>query len=92
MQSTKAVKLDANDYLRLKVLGEIRNRSAHWLMKQAIKQFLDREEVAEHIRRDTLERWAHFEATGETVSHDVVAAWLDTWGSANEGECPVTNV
>jgi predicted transcriptional regulator len=87
--TSKAVKLDEKTYNRLKVLGEVRRRSPHWLMKEAIQQFLDREEEAEHIRQDTLERWARFEATGEAVSHEVVEAWLETWGTEGEGKCPV---
>ena len=86
---TKAVELDDETYGRLEALGEARKRSPHWLMKEAIQQFLDREEEAEHIRQDTLKRWERFEATGETVSHGVVDAWLETWGTEGEGNCPV---
>jgi predicted transcriptional regulator len=88
LMPSKAIKLDDATYGRLKVLGAARQRSPHWLMKEAIRQFLEREEEAEHIRRDTLERWERFEATGETVSHDVVEAWLETWGTDREGKCP----
>jgi predicted transcriptional regulator len=89
MIRSKAVKLDEATYNRLKALGEARKRSPHWLMKEAIQQFLDREEEAEHIRRDTLKRWERFEETGEALSHEVVEAWLETWGSDREGKCPV---
>jgi predicted transcriptional regulator len=88
--TSRAVKLDEEIYNRLKVLGEARRRSPHWLMKEAIQQFLEREEEAEHIRQDTLERWARFEATGEAVSHEAVDAWLETWGTEREGKCPVS--
>jgi predicted transcriptional regulator len=87
--ASKAVKLDNATYERLKALGEARRRSPHWLMKEAIRQFLEREEEAEHIRRGTLERWARFEATGETVSNEVADAWLESWGTDSEGQCPV---
>jgi predicted transcriptional regulator len=86
---SKVVKLDDTTYDRLKALGEARKRSPHWLMKEAIRQFLEREEEAEHIWRDTYERWARFAATSETVSHEVVEAWLETWGTDREGKCPV---
>jgi predicted transcriptional regulator len=88
--TSRAVKLDEEIYNRLKVLGEARRRSPHWLMKEAIQQFIEREEEAEHIRQDTLERWARFEATGETVSHEAVDTWLETWGTEREDKCPVT--
>jgi predicted transcriptional regulator len=87
--TTKAIKLDDATYDRLKALGESRQRSPHWLMKEAIRQFLEREEEAERIRRDTLERLARYDETGEAVSHEAVDAWLATWGTDNEGTCPV---
>ena len=86
---SRAVKLDDETYGRLKALGAARKRTPHWLMKEAILQFLDREEEADAIRRDTLDRWARYQATGETVSDEVVDAWLETWGTDREGKCPV---
>ena len=87
--TSKAVKLDDAIYDRLKVLGETRQRSPHWLMKEAIRQFLDREEAAEQIRLDTLQRLAQFEADEKTISHDVMDAWLASWGTDGEGQCPI---
>ena len=87
--TSKAVKLDDATYDRLKALGESRQRAPHWLMKEAIKQFLDREEEAESRKKDTLERIARFEKTGEAIPFEAVDAWLATWGTENEGKCPV---
>lgn len=87
--TSKAVKLDDATYSRLKALGESRQRAPHWLMKEAIKQFLDREEAAESRKKDTLERIARFEKTGESIPFEAVDAWLATWGTENEGKCPV---
>lgn len=57
-------------------------------MTEDIRQFLDREEAAEQTRLDA-QRLAHYEADGKTISHDVVDAWLASWGTENEGQCPV---
>lgn len=57
-------------------------------MKEATQQFLDQEEAAEQIRLDT-QRLAQYEADGKTISHDVVDAWLASWGTENESQCPV---
>ncbi|PPD03266.1 MAG: CopG family transcriptional regulator [Methylobacter sp.] len=85
---SKAVKLDEAIYDRLKKLAETRQRTPHWLMKEAIRQFLEREEAAELIRIDTLQRLAQLEADGKVISHEAVDAWLATWGTGNEGQCP----
>ncbi len=88
MATNKAVKLDESTYDRLKALGESRQRTPHWLMREAINQFLEREEEEEKRRKDTLERIARFEETGKSIPFEVVDAWLATWGTENEGKCP----
>jgi predicted transcriptional regulator len=92
MTSSKAVKLDEATYDRLKALAQSRDRTPHWLMKQAIRQFLEREEEAEHIRNESLERWKRFEANGEAVTHQTVETWLESWGTDSEDPCPVRGV
>jgi Predicted transcriptional regulator len=87
--SAKAVKLDESTYDRLKALGESRQRTPHWLMKEAINQFLEREEETESRRKDTLQRIAQFEETGESIPFEIVDAWLATWGTENEAKCPI---
>lgn len=83
-----AVKLDPALRERLKALGETKNRSAHWLMCEAIKRYVEAEESAERAKREALERLALFDATGEYVAHEDVDAWLRSWGSANEKPAP----
>jgi predicted transcriptional regulator len=87
--STMGVKLDEKTRERLKSLGSLRDRSPHYLMRQAIHEFLDREEKIEQERQLTLERWARYETTGESIDHDAVAAWLDSLGTDEEKPCPI---
>ncbi len=51
---------------------------------------LDAEEAAESLKRETLERWERFEATGEHVTNEAVMAWLGSWGTDEEGQPPKT--
>jgi predicted transcriptional regulator len=88
MTASKAIKLDEETYNRLKALGEISQRSPHWLMKEAIKQFIVREEEAQNLRQDTLNRIKNFEAAGDSIPYEPVNAWLATWGTENETQCP----
>lgn len=74
---TMGVKLDPETRDRLKSLGSIKDRSPHYLMREAIAQYLSREESAEQERRIALERWARYELTGEAVDHDDVSNWID---------------
>ena len=49
--------------------------------------YLEREEGREREKREDLERWQRYQATGRHVSHEAVEAWLETWGTDREGEC-----
>ena len=82
---TQGIRLDAEMQARLKALGKVKDRAPHWLMKQAIREYLDREEAYEREKVEDQERWARYQATGEAVPHEDVRAWLA--GVAN-GEAP----
>ena len=84
-----AIKLPENDRERLSRLAEAKKRSPHWLAKEAISQYLDREEAVEHFKQETIARWGEYRQTGKTVSNDVVMTWLDSWGTNEESEPPV---
>ena len=82
------IKLPLEERERLKKLAEKRNRSAHWLAKEAISQYLDREEETEHFKQETIERWEGYCISGITVPNDAVMEWLDSWGTDKDHEGP----
>ena len=81
MSMTTGVRLDDETKTRLKTLAEARERSAHWLIKKAVAEFLDREEALDREQAEDAARWQQFQETGDSIPHQDVAAWLDTWGS-----------
>ena len=73
MVTTTGIKIDAETKERLKRLGKVKNRTPHWLMKQAIFEFLEREESYEREKEEDLVRWQHFVETGRYVSQDAMS-------------------
>lgn len=73
---TTSLKLDAATKARLQRLAEARRRSAHWLMREAIEQYVAREERRERLRQDALAAWAEFQDTGRHVTAEEADAWL----------------
>ena len=75
--ATIGVKLDEKTRERLKKLGEAKQRSTHWLMKDAITRYLASEERYELERAEDLARWQHYVDTGNALSQEVVKARLE---------------
>jgi len=71
---------------RLQALGEVKRRSPHWLMVEAIRLYVEREEEAERARVETREAIEQYDATGEYIADEDVDAWLKSWGT--KGELP----
>ena len=86
-QIPKVVKLDLEMKERLDQLGQIKNRSAHWLMKEAIRLYLEQEEYNEKLKVETNARWQEAE-NGKVVSHQAVVKWLASWGAKDEEDRP----
>ncbi len=88
MAITMGIKVDEEIRNRLKLLGESKRRSPHWLMKEAICKYLDHEEELERRNQEAGESWQQYQKTGEFVSNKDMVAWLDTWGTNKEKQCP----
>jgi predicted transcriptional regulator len=84
-----AIKLPEQDRERLKKIGEAKKRSVHWLAKEAITQFIEREEAAERFRQETLAAWEEYRQTGISVPNDDIMAWLDSWETDDEQKAPL---
>jgi predicted transcriptional regulator len=76
MMTTLGLKVDDITRERLSALAETKDRSAHWIIKAALSEYLDREERRERERKEDIERWDHYVLTGEHVSAEDADAWL----------------
>ena len=85
---TKVVKLDSDIKERLDRLGESKHRSPHWIMREAIREYVDREEAREKFKQEALLSWKNFQETGLHLTHQEFQDWLDTWGTDKEKEAP----
>lgn len=83
-----AIKIDEDTRERVKRLAEARHRTTHWMLREAVRQFVEREEKRESLRRDALNAWAEHRETGLHVTGDEIITWLDTWGDENEQNAP----
>ena len=85
---TVSVKLDPATRARVENLAQARHRSAHWVMREAIGQYLEHEEKREAFRHDTLKAWEEYQETGLHLNAAEVDAWLGSWGTDHELPAP----
>ena len=74
--TTVGMKLDEETRERLKRLGEARQRSSHWLMKEAVARYLDTEERFEREKAEDSARWQRFVETGAAIPQEEAAVRL----------------
>ena len=75
--ATIGVKLDEETRDRLKKLGKTRQRSTHWLMKDAIARYLKTEERYEQEKAEDMVRWQRYLDTGHAIPHEEAKVRLD---------------
>jgi len=83
-----SVKLDAELTDRLKRLAGQRRRTPHALMREAIREYVEREEARESFKEEALASWTAFQETGRHLTGDELRDWLNTWGGEAETEAP----
>lgn len=87
-KTTTSIKLEDDLRDRLNHLATSRQRSAHWLMRQAIGEFVEREERRERFKRDAEQAWEDYQTTGLHLSGDEVEAWLEKRARGEDAELP----
>lgn len=83
-----AIKIDDELKTRIQHLASLRQRSAHWIMREAITQYLEPEEARESFKQEALASWASYQETGLHLTGQEARAWLKTWGTEAEAELP----
>jgi predicted transcriptional regulator len=85
---TTSVKLDADLKARLQRLADARRRSQHWLMCDAIEQYVVREEQRQQFHEEALAAWAEYQETGLHSTAAEVDAWLARLEAGEDADPP----
>ncbi len=90
--STTSLKLDSTLKHRVQKLADSRRRSAHWVMREAVEQYVSREERREQLKQDALAAWNHYQATGLHATAEEADAWLARLEAGEDSETPECHV
>ena len=71
-----SIKLDDALKDKLQRLAVARKRSAHWIMREAIREYVEREERKDVFYQRALRSWEKFQQDGLHVTVEEVSEWL----------------
>ena len=83
-----SVKLNEDLKKRVQHLADVKQRSAHWIMREAIRHYVEREEARENFKQEALASWKAYQETGQHLTRQEVSDWLNTWGTNKETDTP----
>lgn len=88
MAMATSVKLDNALKNRIQQLAKAQQRSAHWIMLKAIRDYVEREEKKESFKQEAIQSWKSFQETGRHLTNQEVSQWLNNWGTDKDSEIP----
>lgn len=89
---TTSLKLDSELKERVQRLAALRRRSPHWVMREAVEQYVEREEKREQLRQDALAAWEHYRTTGLHATAAEADAWLAKLEAGKKSKAPKCHV
>ncbi len=87
-----SVKLDDNLKNRIQHLADARHRSSHWIMCEAIRDYVEREEKRESFKQDAQQAWNTYQANGLHLTLEEADAWLAKLEVGEDAELPKCHV
>ena len=88
MATATSIKLDDALKERVQALAKVRRRTAHWIMRDAIAQYVAREESREAFRQDAMSAWQDYQQTGQHLTLEEADAWLAKLEAGEDVEPP----
>ncbi len=85
-----ATSLKLSEELKSKVqhLATLKNRTAHWVMCEAIRNYIEKETAQEDFKHEALKSWENYQETGLHLTGKEVQDWLSRWGTDKETAVP----
>ena len=90
--ATTSLKLDVELKERVRRLAAARRRTAHWILREAVEQYVGREEKRERFRAEALAAWNEYQATGQHATAEEADAWLAKLEAGEDAEAPECHV
>jgi predicted transcriptional regulator len=88
MATPTSIKLDDDLKERVQQLAQARRRSSHWVMREAIAEYVEREEKREAFRQQARDAWDEYQCTGMHLTAEEADAWLAKLEAGEDADIP----
>jgi predicted transcriptional regulator len=85
---TTSIKLDPELHSRIRRLAQSVQRTPHWIMREAIADYVARSEQRQAFKQAAMEAWRNYQETGLHATGTEVSAWVGSWGTKGETAKP----
>jgi len=92
MSYVMPVKLEAPARDRLKALANARKQTITGMVKEAIDEYVDREEKKEKLKEELLSAWNQYQLTGLHLTHEEMSDWVEKIANGEDAELPKCHV
>jgi predicted transcriptional regulator len=83
-----SVKLRDDERERLAALAVAHKRSSHYLLREAVREYLTREEARQSFRDETDRAWLDYEQTGLHATQAEIDRWAKSLGTRKPKRAP----
>jgi len=88
----KLIDIDRDLDERLERVAREQRREPSLVMRDAIAEYVEREETRRSFLDEATESLRHYRETGLHLTGEEVTKWLATWGSQSEADAPECHV
>jgi predicted transcriptional regulator len=87
-----SIKLELADRDRIRALAAYKNRTPHFIMKEAVRKYLEEEEAEQRFIAAAKESRSHYQQTGLHMTHEEFSSWVDQLQTNPKAAPPVCHV
>jgi predicted transcriptional regulator len=87
-----SLKIDDELKDRIRHLADQQDRTPHWIMREAIREYVEREEKRQSFYEEAMQSWTEYQETGLHLTGEDVFEWLSRWGKDRNAEPPACHV
>jgi predicted transcriptional regulator len=90
--STTSLKLDPDMKARIQRLAAARRRTSHWIMREAIDEYITREEKRQSFLQDAVTAWEDYERTGLHLTQKEADIWMAKLEAGEDAPIPECHI